>query len=133
MKPSVAQRLFAKSWLWPITFWAGSLLAGFVVAVQFYPAKTHFVLALLIGATSGVALTSFGLRVIWRLRRRFNGAPFRSGDLVRILSGRHRGVVTTVYEEWPERDQVRVDLGEQAKRDVQDVFSCVELIREKNI
>jgi transcription antitermination factor NusG len=40
-----------------------------------------------------------------------NGAPYLPGDSVRILVGRHAGRVATVYQIWPERGQVRVDLG----------------------
>lgn len=36
-----------------------------------------------------------------------------------------------MYEEWKERGQVRVDLGDDAQRKVEDVFSNIELVKGK--
>lgn len=52
-----------------------------------------------------------------------NGAPYRVGDYVRILARRQRGRVARVYDVWAERDQVRVELGQEASERVEDVFS----------
>ncbi|MCX5661820.1 MAG: hypothetical protein NTW19_19245 [Planctomycetota bacterium] len=58
-----------------------------------------------------------------------NGAPFREGDTVCVLVGPHRGTITTVYEVWATRSQVRVCLGEQAKLQVKDVFGTNHVCR----
>jgi transcription antitermination factor NusG len=60
-----------------------------------------------------------------------NGGPFHKGDTVRILVGPHEGRVSRVYEEWKERNQVKVDLGAELSRKVEDVFSFIELKRER--
>ena len=51
---------------------------------------------------------------------------------VLILAGSHRGRLVRVYEVWSERGQVRVDLDEQAKRDFQDIFSFLEVCRDRD-
>jgi hypothetical protein len=60
-----------------------------------------------------------------------NGAPYRNGDVVYILVRPHRGRVTTIYDVWDTRGSVRVDLGEQARREVKDVFDDLEVCRVK--
>ncbi|WP_020476038.1 hypothetical protein [Zavarzinella formosa] len=61
-----------------------------------------------------------------------NGAPYQIGDYVLILTRKHGGRVARVYAIWKERDQVRVDLGEDAKEKCEDVFSYYEILRESN-
>ena len=63
---------------------------------------------------------------------KINGAPFHNGDMVHILVGKHRGKIARVYEIWEERKEVRVDIGEQAKKDVEDVYSYTEVCRESS-
>jgi hypothetical protein len=58
-----------------------------------------------------------------------NGAPYRAGDHVRVLSRRQRGRVARVYEVWAERNEVRLELGEAARQRVQDVFSYFQVNR----
>jgi len=58
-----------------------------------------------------------------------NGAPFLNGDCVEILVGPCRGLLVQVYEVWGARNQVRVDLGVQRKKDVTDVFHFCEVFR----
>jgi hypothetical protein len=38
-----------------------------------------------------------------------------------------------VYDEWPSRNKVRIDLGEQAYNEVKDVFSAVELFKATKV
>ena len=66
---------------------------------------------------------------LYHLRGRLNGAPYSVGDRVRILAGPYSGRVVRVYEVWSERNQVRVELGDQTKIELADVFSCIQVCR----
>ena len=63
---------------------------------------------------------------------RYNGAPFRLGDQVRVLAGKHRGKVATVDEisrgqgGWP---LVRLALGEEYRPAFRDLFEECKLLR----
>ena len=94
-----------------------------------YLGQNGFLPALLIGAFAGVSISYFALRGFYYVITRMNGAPFRKGDVVQILVGEYQGHIAGVYEEWRDRKQVRVDLGDQAAKDVKDVFSLNELCR----
>ena len=64
---------------------------------------------------------------IYRLRARFNGAPFHAGDRVRILVGPHRDRVVKICDVWKERGEVRVELN---ALEAKDVFSFTQICRE---
>ena len=74
----------------------------------------------------------FGASVLWAILgsivARHQGRPFEIGDKVAVLTGRERGTVTTVYEIWDTRGEVRVDLGPEARDAATDVFSEVEVV-----
>ena len=61
---------------------------------------------------------------------RLAGAPFRVGDHVRILIGPYRDRVVEVYDVWDSRRQVRVRLNPQLEREVRDIFSFTQVLRE---
>ncbi|MBN1123871.1 MAG: hypothetical protein JXA82_02610 [Sedimentisphaerales bacterium] len=46
---------------------------------------------------------------------------------MRILRGAHRNKEVRVYDVWPERYQIRVELGEKEKAEVTDVFSYLSI------
>ncbi|MHB0961502.1 MAG: hypothetical protein ACYC0X_24205 [Pirellulaceae bacterium] len=71
--------------------------------------------------------------VLGRVAARLQGWPFAVGDRVWILSGRHKDMLTTVYEVWTERGQVRVELGPELKDKVEDVYCAVAVCRARNI
>jgi hypothetical protein len=77
-----------------------------------------------------------GVVFIWMIlggiAARIQGWPFAKGDEVVILSGKNRGRVVTVYEVWEPRGQVRLDLGDEAKENVTDVYCAVAVTRTKN-
>jgi hypothetical protein len=77
----------------------------------------------------------FGILFIWpitfRIARALQGAPFRIGDHVWILVGKHKGTLTRVYEVWNERGQVRVELGADDHEAVTDVFCVVAICRDR--
>jgi hypothetical protein len=98
--------------------------------MHLYNTQEGFVAAILTGTLVGFTTSFFVLYGLWHLRAKINGAPFRKGDVVQILVGQYRGQVACIYEEWRDRKQVRVDLGEQAGKDVEDVFSYIEVCRQ---
>lgn len=145
MTPSRAQYFFARPWLsnaWLIavplvciviavraagtiseTFSEWSLLLPFFGVVSLAAFLGYF-LALLLGW--------FVFGPLYYARGLKNGAPFHEGDLVRVLVGPHRDRVVRVYEVWESRDEVRVELGEQERKDVTDVFSPYQICRERD-
>lgn len=129
-KPSCIQLLFAKSWFSYLLFLGGSVGVGATYIMWTHPDQAEssgvIVMGAFIGTFAGIA-TFTGLM---RFRAWMNGAPFHIGDHVQTLAGKHKGKVVRVYEEWPDRKQVLVNLGDQAKRDVENVFSEFELCRE---
>ena len=129
-RPSFIQLLFANSWFCNLLFFGGSVGAGAAYIMWTYPDRAESIGAIVEGAILGTFAGIAIFATLASLREWLNGAPFHRGDRVQILAGKHKGKVVRVYDEWPERKQVRVDLGDQAKRDVEDVFSEVELCRE---
>jgi hypothetical protein len=121
------RRFFARTWLWVASFML--LSVGLTVLVLFLGTLHHSGGLLLTAgaATFSVVITHTVLRGAMYILVWLNGGPFRTGDTVQILVGPHQGKITCVYKEWKERNQVRVDLGDEAQRKVEDVFSYVEL------
>jgi hypothetical protein len=50
--------------------------------------------------------------------------------LFKVLVGPHSCRTVRIHAVWDERGEVRVELGEDEKRDVTDVFSVVQVWRE---
>jgi len=78
-----------------------------------------------------------GIIVLWgmllgHVAARMQGWPFAVGDRVWILSGKYKDTITTVYEVWTERGQVRVELGPEMKAKVDDVYCAVAVCRARN-
>jgi hypothetical protein len=113
--------------------WELQAMAPYLALLSFWDIAWLVVLlpfAACLGAALGVFPTYGilgGLVLDWVARR--NGAPFREGDEVVILSKRFPGRVTRVYEVWNERRQVRVELGEQEREAVTDVFEYTDVCR----
>src|SRR5689334_3447282 len=143
MKGPIIRDLFAKDW--PLKGSAAvAVIAGAVVASAVcQPSRAMFAdlryLLLFVSAVLLGALLSFFLWVpfaaivigpLYRLQGKLNGAPFRVGDRVRILAGPHRNRIVEVYDVWESRNQVRVDLDTQTRKDASDVFSFTEVCRE---
>lgn len=128
-RPSWIRRGLTSNWLWLILFFGFPVSAGIIWLTRVRPAQEYSLWELWLGAFVGVVIGFPVFYVVQYLVGRLNGAPFHRGDCVQILSSRHCGKIVRVYDEWPERGQVRVDLGDDLKRDVEDVFSYVELRR----
>jgi hypothetical protein len=145
MTPSRAQYFFARPWLSNAWLIAVPLVC-IVIAVRASGTSSETIsewpsLLLLIGVVTLAALLGYVLALLlgWLVfgplyyaRGLKNGAPFHEGDLVRILFGTNRDRVVRVYEVWESRDQVRVVLGEQERKDVTDVFSPYQICRERD-
>lgn len=107
-------------WLNIISLW----LAGMILAIPLFVIVLPICLYILLAVIT---------RPIWlpfyKYANRTHGAPFQSGDWVRILRGPHKNKVVSVYEVWNERYQVRVDLGGKEKEDFTDIFSFLQVQR----
>lgn len=140
------QILFAKNR--PFEAWLlfgsvlGAVLTGFACEPSFFALEHWWFPILLAGSISVGAITGFFcalvsapffLTPLYRLRAIRNGAPFQQGDDVRVLTGPYRDVIGRVYEVWTDRGQLRIDLGKEARRSLEDVFSFVEVSRETGV
>jgi hypothetical protein len=145
MTPSRAQYFFARPWL--TNAWRISVpLACIVIAVASAGMSSDafgewLSLLLLLGIVLLAALLGYFLAFLlgWLVlgplycaRGLKNGAPFREGDLVRVLAGAHRDRVVRVYEVWESGDQVRVALGDKERKDATDVFAPYQICRERD-
>src|SRR5688572_9012020 len=107
------QRVFASKWL--VWSWclAGALIcpalalaaaevgwevfndwrtAVWTVLISVSAAALGFMLAILAGWIF--------LAPIFHARAKANGAPFKEGDIVQVITGPHRGTVARVYSQW---------------------------------
>jgi len=121
MKPSIIDYFFAHCY--KVAMSIGAVVAAIWIerwfdGFSFWCAVAIF-LSLPLACILGAIL--FG-PLIFAIGSKINGAPFREGDLVHILSGPHRNHVGRIYEMWPSRKQVRIQISAQAKKDVSDVF-----------
>jgi hypothetical protein len=121
----------------------GGVLVAFALMTQAYLTDGVFLLepgylllamlAYIPAGMLGLALGVFpGWMVIGNIVSSIQGAPFRKGDTVCVLSGKYKGKVTTVYEVWECRGQVRVDLGKELKKAVEDVFCNVAVFKMRS-
>ncbi len=127
VKPTLLQKFFARDSVWVIGF----LAVGVFVVIALIPHRERWMDVFLwtfLGAPIGFAISWMVLLTLKRLRIRVNGGPFHNGDVVQVIAGKYAGRIATVCEEWPGRNQVRVDLGE-VLHDVDDVFSYLQLVR----
>ena len=124
------RRIFAMAWFWLVAFVLTATAVTLALVIGFgFPKGMKLVLVLSLAAALAVIITRAILRVALFLVIRANGGPFKTGDTVQILVGPYRHRTSQVYEEWREREQVKVDLGETAKEKVEDIFSHNELVK----
>ena len=129
MTPHKIQYFFAHGLKIPAS--GGALILGTGVAISCGALSFRAVVAILAALPLGAVLGMFVWPFIQPIINSLNGAPFQVGDAVHILIGPHRDRVMRVYEIWPSRGQVRVELGEQAEKNVKDVFWNFEVCRER--
>jgi hypothetical protein len=129
VKPTFAQKLFATGWFWTGGFVGITLGFTLAVAMRGFPEPRGMLALVPAGAMCGAVVGWVGLKTLGRFRMRKNGGPFRKGELVQVIGGSRGGTVTTVYEEWPTKNRVRVDVGEEAAKAGKDIYSHLQLCR----
>ena len=132
VKPSLLQRFFARDAVWPIGFLGTAVTVDLAFTVQASDLKKMLGLVF-VGAVIGLVVSWILFKVLWRVRVWLNRGPFHTGDLVQVIAGPHAGKIAAVYEEWPSRKQVRIDLGEIESTEVKDVYSYVQLLKSESI
>jgi hypothetical protein len=85
-----------------------------------------------LGFFLGLPLAFVVIGPLYRLQAWRNGAPFRPGDHVRVLVGPHCGRVTQVREHW-QGNSLRVELGPEAEKAFQDIFSPTQLLKTTDL
>ena len=130
VKPSLLQKFFAQTHVWTVILLGTAVCIDLSLAIQAPDLPQMFAL-IFGGAIVGFIASWIFFKIMWHIRIWINGGPFRKGDLVQVIAGVHAGKIVTVYEEWPSRSQVRIDLGEREWKEVKDVFSYVQLCRVK--
>jgi hypothetical protein len=83
---------------------------------------------ILIALLTALILSALFLLPVYRHQARLNGAPFKVGDSVRVLSGRAKGSTAQIYSTW-QGGTFRVDLGAAAKEHFADIFGAHQLER----
>ncbi len=131
VKPSLLQRFFARDGVWLIGFFGVAVVVDLVLAIQ-APGWGAMLTLVFLGAMIGFVVSWIFFKVLRHIRVWINGGPFHKGDLVQVIAGAHAGRIAVVYEEWPSRNQVRIDLGESEWAEVKDVFSYVQLLKVKS-
>lgn len=110
---------------------AGALISAVVVGSFCEEFSIWAVIAIILAFPLGSVLGFLFLSpIVGAIAGKLNGAPFRLGDVVHILTGPHRDRVGHIYTMWIERSQVRVQLDERAKKETADVFGDHEICRE---
>jgi len=143
MKPNRIQYIFAKDYPLAAWFLAFALFSAALVIKECQPSTAVFLdlpylllflfsllLAPVLGFFLSLPFAWVLVRPLYDFRARLNGAPFYPGDRVRILVGPHCGRVANIYQVWDIRGQVRVELDEQSKKEMKDVFSFTQVCHE---
>ena len=89
------------------------------------------VISIPIGLLLGGLFICFFLSPFYRAMERVNGGPFDKGDRVYAISGPQKGRVVEVYSRW-QGLQVRIELGEEAKKTFKDVYRTLSLMKIKD-
>lgn len=98
-----------------------------------WPVVGWILLAMIPAAALGYVVGSaFIWNILAQIAARIQGWPFAEGDEVVILSGPNKDRVARIYEVWEPRGQVRLDLGEEARIAVKDVYCAVAVTRSGN-
>jgi hypothetical protein len=144
MKVSLIQHLFAYDIPGRLCYVAFPII---VLLIAFSTAEIHaahlddvrmwgyilviLVISIPIGLLVGGLFICFFLSPFYRAMVRVNGGPFDKGDRVYVISGPRKGQIAEVYSQW-QRLQVRIELGEEAKKTFTDVYSTLNLMKIKD-
>jgi len=137
-KPSFVQKFFARDDIVLILASMGAVLAVVLVScacnISFQMLKDwgftwRYILAILLVAPLGFLITALSAAFWGPPLSAFivllNGGPFKVGDRVQIIAGKHAGIITTVREiGWGNGSGtvLRVNLGEEAEKALTDEF-----------
>ena len=142
-EPTIIHYAFARNW--PLKGYLASWgILGIVVVVSVCEPNREmfsdwifcvlFIVSLLVAPVFFVFLSfpvAFMVLVpLYYIGDRLAGAPFHTGDRVRILVGPQRNRVVEIYDVWNSRSQIRVWLDAEAEREVCDVFDFTQVFRE---
>jgi hypothetical protein len=132
MKPSAVHYFFGNGF--KISTYGGAIGAAVWAVSMCEGISVWTLVALLAALPLGFMLSAMTVwPIVSIVGSRINGAPWKEGDLVHILVGQHEGHVGTIYEIWQSRGQVRVEVSEQATKDVTDVYLFNEVCRANRI
>lgn len=140
LTPTLRQRLIASDWLprlWMLVFalvitvWTIRSIGPVQHAFGNAWSALLFVAVLLLSGMLGFVVS---VPAAWLLmgptlmdQGHRNGGPFKPGDLVQVISGAYRNRVARVYSTW-QCETVRVDLGEEVKRQFKDIYAAYQLL-----
>ena len=138
MKVTVVQRIFAYDVPGTLCYFGFPIAA---VAITFWATETPWsyslgISVLIVVFMVPVGLLSAGLFICFFLSplylavERMNGGPFKPGDRVYVLVGRHKGRVTEVYSNW-QGLAVRIRIGEYEEKTRKDIYSSTSLVKVK--
>jgi hypothetical protein len=143
MNPTRVHYFYAQNWpmrIWFVLVTCGTTAASTAYCVPLLTAVGGWrsvvllggivIVSLLLGFFGSLLLAWPVLGTLYYGRETKNGGPFKGGDVVRVLAHPHRGRVAHVYSLW-QGDTVRVDLGEEAKREFKDIYHPWQLLREE--
>jgi hypothetical protein len=141
-RPTAVHYFFAADW--PIKIWFGTvpllffgmlndvnLISLFSDLGYFFQNIVHVILLSILVFLCSAVIGWPIIGTIYHYRELENGGPFKVGDYVQILVGANKGKVAQVYSTW-QGSSVRVDLGQDLKDELKDIFSSTQLIKEKN-
>lgn len=139
MKPALHHRLLAYAWEFSI-FMGIAGAVGFMLCIFHNEGALIWdwsIVGLILLTTVPTAGIGYfmGALFIWmilgQIAARIQGSPFSKGDEVIVLSGKYKGRVTRVHAAWEPRNQVLLELGEEARRSVTDVVWVVTITRTR--
>ena len=84
-----------------------------------------------LGCLIGAVFISIFLAPIYQVAIRRNGGPFCPGDTVYVISGKHKGLITTVYS-CCQGLAVHISVGEKEENTSKDIVSTLNIVKMKN-
>lgn len=129
MKPTLVRRILAQKWAWSIAFFGGYLAMTILLSLFLLTHGRGFLVSLLLGSVLGVITNHIICRTLFCLCIYANGAPYKIGDSLLILCGKHCNKTAKVYKIWSSRNQLLVDLGGDTRDNLENVFSFNEVCK----
>ena len=81
-----------------------------------------------LGCLIGAVFISIFLAPIYQVAIRRNGGPFCPGDTIYVISGKHKGLITTVYS-CCQGLAVHISLGEIEENTSKDIVSTLNIVK----